>query len=130
VLCQAAGFCQHVCEASVGFPQQVCKASVGFAGRPLTAEEAGWDFVLENPNKWLILVDYLTNTSKIKPFMATCASKTVDTDSRNERLFAFSIISRSTGREFESLPDNQEMLLCLPATGTRLETYVLYARII
>jgi hypothetical protein len=35
----------------------------------MTAEEAQWKEVLEYPNRWVTLVDYMINPTKIKPFL-------------------------------------------------------------
>jgi hypothetical protein len=89
----------------------------------LTAEDAEWDFVLEYPNKWLTLVDYMTNPTKITPFMAGCAAEIVGGNT-NERVEASLIITRDSS-VFRTLPETQEFLLCLDANGTQFEDYAL-----
>jgi hypothetical protein len=96
----------------------------GSAGRPLTAEEAEWEVVLEYPNKWLTLLDYMTNTTKIKPFMARCAAEIVGRNT-NERVEASLIITRDSIL-YKTLPETQQFLLCLDANGTQFEDFALY----
>jgi hypothetical protein len=93
------------------------------AGRALTAEEANWENILRSPNKWLTLVNYMSDPAQLKPFMARCAAEIVSTvTSPSARIDAVYLITRDPSR-FYTLPDNQELLLCLHASGTQFEDW-------
>jgi hypothetical protein len=79
--------------------------------------------VLVHPNKWLTLVDYMTNPTKIKPFMAGCAAEIVGRNNI-ERVEALWKTARDVST-LDTLPETQEFLLCLDANGTQFEDYAL-----
>jgi hypothetical protein len=47
------------------------------AGRPLTEDQKHFEYVLDSPNQWLLLLKYMTDPDLIVPYMAAACSAQV-----------------------------------------------------
>ena len=79
-------------------------------GEDLTPEQRSkFKFVLDQPNRWLTLMQFLLDPPSITAFMAqNCGNHVVGEGSMNERVTA----ARWVRQDMASLPENQPLRLC------------------
>lgn len=93
------------------------------SGDELTEQQRKFAFVLDMPNKWLTLMQYLLNPPLIKRVMAEkCGNYLVGVGTGNQRITA----ARWLRQNVAQLPQKQQMRLCADKGGVAWKNFHTY----